>query len=452
MVQAKRTRRTQVLLLGSFGAILALVVATQVVTFSKSRTVKHQVDLIQRNALASIRLIGRMGMAFEHQRVLLARHIFERDEVPMDSVEAQLADAQRDFAAAEREYAPLVSFEGEVTLWNQLQEDVTAADRYTSAALALSRKNLDADAHHVLDMARPAFDAVNRDLEAAVEINRSAGARTQDEIDDLQTSSLELRMLLSAAIAALTIVIGIYVTRAIRRRERKLEIQATELENRNRELDAFAGRVAHDLRGPLSTIQMSASLVAERFPAARSTTTILSRGLAQMNQLVTDLLELSRIRTMPLNCVARTEPVAAAFESDVRALVDDAGGALHVDLEPAAVSCTEGLLLRALWNLAENAVKYRRPDVPLAIDVVGRKTDAGYEIRLTDNGVGMSPEDAQHVFEPFYRAASTSMLPGTGLGLAIVRRVAEASGGSVSVESKPERGTTFALALPLTEA
>ena len=85
----------------------------------------------------------------------------------------------------------------------------------------------------------------------------------------------------------------------------------------------------------------------------------------------------------------------------------------------------------------------------LEIEIRGRITQRTYEFSVSDNGTGMSPWEVQHAFEPFFRGEQVRSTPGTGLGLSIVKRVVEATGGSVSVESVPARGTTFKIRLPL---
>jgi signal transduction histidine kinase len=132
--------------------------------------------------------------------------------------------------------------------------------------------------------------------------------------------------------------------------------------------------------------------------------------------------------------------------------VSEAGGTLRVDVQPAAIRCSDGLLRQALWNLGENAVKYRRPDVPPVIAVVGRATTTGYELRVSDNGLGMSAEDTCRAFEPFFRGKRTQDIAGTGLGLAIVRRIVEASGGTVVADSEPDHGTAITLRFALAPA
>jgi signal transduction histidine kinase len=129
--------------------------------------------------------------------------------------------------------------------------------------------------------------------------------------------------------------------------------------------------------------------------------------------------------------------------------VEAEGGTLRLSVSSAQVACGAGLLRQALVNLLENAIKYRRPATPPAIEVTGAAAGEGYELRVSDNGLGMAKEDAARVFEPFYRSPRTVDRPGTGLGLSIVKRVAEASGGKVAVETRLGQGATFVVRLRL---
>jgi signal transduction histidine kinase len=149
---------------------------------------------------------------------------------------------------------------------------------------------------------------------------------------------------------------------------------------------------------------------------------------------------------MGATCQAASVPAFA--REDLAPQLKAVGGLLRVEADDATVSCSEGLLRQVLWNLGENAVKYRRVDVPLQFAIRGRATLHSYEITVSDNGEGTSTEEAQHAFEPFFRGKQLRS-PGTGLGLSIVKRMVEVSGGSVSVDSVPGQGTTFWIRLPL---
>ena len=128
----------------------------------------------------------------------------------------------------------------------------------------------------------------------------------------------------------------------------------------------------------------------------------------------------------------------------------DAAATLQQRVEAAHLQGSEGLLRQALWNIVENSVKYRREDVRPEIELVGRVVGPrSYELRITDNGMGMSADEVELVFAPFYRAPRAGAVDGTGLGLSIVKRIIEAKGGTVAVESQLDRGSTFTLRLPL---
>jgi signal transduction histidine kinase len=95
-----------------------------------------------------------------------------------------------------------------------------------------------------------------------------------------------------------------------------------------------------------------------------------------------------------------------------------------------------------------NACKYRSPARPLVIQISGEAVDHEIVLAVGDNGVGMTPDDAAHAFEPLFRARSTAQVPGTGLGLAIVKRTVEAIGGGCQLESVRDVGTRVELHLP----
>jgi len=99
-------------------------------------------------------------------------------------------------------------------------------------------------------------------------------------------------------------------------------------------------------------------------------------------------------------------------------------------------------------NLLSNAVKYSDKDPVIRVE--GRENREGIVISITDNGIGIGKQDLKHVFDKFYRVSQGNIhkTKGLGLGLYYVKRIAEAHGGSVTVESKPGEGSTFTITLP----
>lgn len=447
----KLEHRTRRLLTWAFGIITALLVADQAIAYIQSRHVREDIALIENDAITSIELVGRMGIDVERERNLILRHIFEQAAQKTAEIETLIEVAKHDFASAASAYGPLAIFPGEAEAWQRLTVDVARIDKPTLSALELSRSDHDAEASALMRAIEPVFDTIAHDVNELISINRDAAKRAATRTSEMQDSMLWSRLGLAAAVLVITLITGLWVTRKILRMQRQLTRQREELEERNRELDAFAGRVAHDLRGPLNTLSLSASIIAERAPAENATTTIMRKGIAQMTNLVEDLLGLSRVGVPP-NAVAPVERIAAELESELGELVRQAGGTLRLDLQPAVVSGSPGLIRQVLWNLGENAVRYRRSETPPSIELVGRSHAGHYELVVADNGVGMTHAELHHVFEPFYRCERSKAIPGTGLGLAIVRRIVEAGGGSIAADSEPGRGTTFRLTLPLASA
>ena len=76
----------------------------------------------------------------------------------------------------------------------------------------------------------------------------------------------------------------------------------------------------------------------------------------------------------------------------------------------------EGLLRQLLWNLAQNALKYRRPEVPVRIEIIGRRDGSGYALRVEDDGAGMSPAEVRRAFEPFFRGDAARLCPARAWG------------------------------------
>jgi signal transduction histidine kinase len=437
------------LLTATFASIVALIVVFEAVDYIQSIQAHDRIQHTTADALHSVELVGRIGIDVEHEHVLLGRHIFESEPAGFERIEKQLDATRGDFQDAAREYAPLAVFPGEPRAWYDLLQDISVKDRQVADILALSRQNRDAEAHVRMAALEPQLAKIERDVSGLVELNAQTANRAFAETARMSTRVMRFRTVLGAVVLALLVLTGTAVTRTIARSEERLHRQKLELENKNRELDAFAGRVAHDIKGPLATIGMAAALLAEQQPNL-TTSKVLSRGVTQMGNLVDELLALSRAGAMS-GALAGIEQIGASLASELGELVRSAGGTLRVDLQPARVKCSEGLLRQALWNLGENAFKYRRPDLPAEIAIVGRIVDHRYRITVTDNGLGMSTEDKDRVFMPFFRGERTRSIAGTGLGLAIVHRVIEAAGGRISVRSEVGRGTTFELILQLAD-
>jgi signal transduction histidine kinase len=400
------------------------------------------------NMTNSYHELARLDRLIERRRILVDDHIFATNQKEMAGLEAQLGEVDREASVASHNYESWATFPGERATWNRAREALASLDEPMASAIALSRVNRDAEARQIMDKVAGRFEEISRDLDELYAINDQGSGMSFARLESVRLR-LQLIMLLVGTVAlAATALVGVWAARQVGRREQELASDAQALVARNRELDAFAARVAHDIRSPLASMKLAVTAFAEGAVPADRTLKILRRSTNRMEALVDDLMTLALSEGASHG---HCDPalVAQLVQDDFRGRVDAEKGDLRLSVAHAEVACSEGLLHQALSNLLENAVKYRRPDVPPVVELAGSPTNGGYDLRVSDNGMGMSEDEAAHAVEPFYRAPSATDLPGTGLGLSIVNRIAQVSGGSLTLRSKEGEGTTFVMHIPL---
>jgi len=231
---------------------------------------------------------------------------------------------------------------------------------------------------------------------------------------------------------------------------------------RLRELDRmkteFLSTAAHELRTPLtsllgfSEILLTRQLAEER---RESFLTLINKQAGHLAQVIDDLLDVSRLEAGRGMEISR-EPIRIADVANETLLP-------FIEANPTHQFRVEGLreaplifgdpfrLAQVGKNLISNAIKYSPEGGTITIR--GREAEGTLEISVRDEGMGMTPEQQEHMFEKFYRAnASDTAIGGTGLGLAIAKKIVELHGGSIRVESEVGIGTVVYLNLPLTES
>lgn len=233
---------------------------------------------------------------------------------------------------------------------------------------------------------------------------------------------------------------------------------ANSLSHQREEQLTFLAGVAHDLRNPLSALKMSAALVTSGRPLPEErlhkTMALVRRQVARLDRMVGDLLDATRIEAGRFE-LSLEERDARELATSVVELYQ-AGGSSH-DLrlllpeEPVFLSCDGTRVEQVLHNLVSNALKYSpggsRVDV-----IVGREGEQAV-LSVVDRGIGISSEELRTLFAPFRRTGrAREKAPGVGLGLSVARRIVEAHGGRIEVESHPGVGSTFRVRLPLVHA
>jgi signal transduction histidine kinase len=236
--------------------------------------------------------------------------------------------------------------------------------------------------------------------------------------------------------------------------EEELRVYASRLEVINEELQDFAFVASHDLQEPLRKIQTFCDMAQKRCAPVLDSTgkDYLDRivnSASRMRQLLSDLLEFSRVATRPepFKTIDLAKIVLEA--SDVfQSSFQETGCQIEIENMPA-IEADETQMLRLFQNLIGNALKFRGGETP-RIKVYGKlDRKRTCDIFVKDNGIGFDPNYAQLIFKPFQRLHGRSEYEGTGMGLAICRKIVERHGGSIRAESVPGKGSTFIIRLPV---
>ncbi|MDX6411562.1 MAG: hypothetical protein QOE91_1078 [Gaiellaceae bacterium] len=223
-----------------------------------------------------------------------------------------------------------------------------------------------------------------------------------------------------------------------------------QLVRSNRELDEFASVASHDLQEPLRKIQAFADRMSEGRGDRTDNLARIKSAAERMQTLIDDFLAYARLK--------HKDPTFAS--TDVQALINglvkdlDTRGALEgVEIDVSglpALEIDEGQMQQLFQNLLENALKFRREDVPLRVHVaVAPQALAAYAtIVFGDNGIGFEKEYAEKIFSIFGRLHGNNEYAGTGIGLAMCRTIVERHGGTIRAEGESGTGAQFFITLP----
>jgi signal transduction histidine kinase len=216
------------------------------------------------------------------------------------------------------------------------------------------------------------------------------------------------------------------------------------------------GIAAHDLRNPINSILGFSRLITDTEnydPDARSYAEYIHKGASQMNELLNDLLVSAANDATEIN-IARTvfdvnilvKSTIFSFEHTLTAKRQSVN--FNSNRDELFVDVDKQKLKEVLENLLSNAIKYSEFDSIIRVSVL--ENDKNLEIKVQDNGPGLTPEDFKKVFGKFQRlsARPTGNESSTGLGLYIVKKIVDKHGGKIEIESKPGFGSTFNVHLP----
>jgi signal transduction histidine kinase len=239
----------------------------------------------------------------------------------------------------------------------------------------------------------------------------------------------------------------------LRQANTALKRQAEELQRSNQELQQFAYVASHDLQEPLRMVTSYVQLLAKRYQGKLDTdaeefVNYAVEGATRMQELITDLLDYSRVHTQGQPFVKTdVEEVLTRILLLMRLQIEDSNAVVTYDALPSVLA-DASQLGQVLQNLLSNALKFRKAGEPPRVHIAAQRDGQNWVFQVRDSGIGIASQFTERIFSVFQRLHTRREFPGTGIGLAICKRIVERHGGRIWVESEPGEGSTFFFTLP----
>ena len=262
-------------------------------------------------------------------------------------------------------------------------------------------------------------------------------------------------------LSPLAIAEGIFMTAVVRdisvrkAAEENLRQKIDELKRSNEELGHFAYIASHDLQEPLRMVASYTQLLSKRYKGkldadADEFIAFAVDGASRMQRLIEDLLAFSRVATAANDILDTESEYALELATmNLHEAIKESGALVTHDQLPR-VQADETQLVQLFQNLIGNAIKYQNPGIPRVHISATRQGGKSWTFAVKDNGMGIDPQYLERIFGMFQRLHKRSEFSGTGMGLAICKKIVERHGGSLTVESRPGRGSTFSFVLAST--
>lgn len=229
----------------------------------------------------------------------------------------------------------------------------------------------------------------------------------------------------------------------------QMQLQTSELQRSNADLEQFAYIISHDLKAPVRNISSFMNLLQVKYTKemsdeAKEFVNYSHQGAKRLERLIDDVLAYCRIGTnLPIPVPVNLNDVVNTIQFELRERVSSVNGQINIQKElPVINHVHSSLMYHVLQNLISNGLKFNRSEQP-TIDISWNNSLNHYTFSVHDNGIGISKEYSATIFQMFKRLHTEHEFDGTGIGLAICKKIVEYYHGDIWFESAPETGTTF---------
>jgi signal transduction histidine kinase len=426
-------------------AILCFISST-LYSQRSSRAIDRRAQSIATIAMPSIKRLSAARGDLRGLRVGLERYA----RSPQVELRRELDAARARIDNEVQAYLLLPVYPGELELQQELHKALVHVDRDVDTLLTRAEQGTIASPLDAVAPSEASLDRASRSLGGMIEFHARNATDDAAHIEMARLRADRIELLLDGISALLTLVVAWLAVRTLRHYDRVAQERNRLIATRAAELEMFAGRVAHDVLGPLSATSVAIQLVRRKIgeEALRTTLDRGMRGLTRVQTIVDGLLRFARAGAQPEPGVrTRLQPVVADLMAELTPLAAETDVTLVAErIDDVSVAANAGVLTSLLENLVRNAVKYMLNARERRVMVRAMRIDGRVRVEVQDTGPGIDPELRKNIFEPYVRGRDTGR-PGIGLGLATVRRIVEAHAGVVGVDSSAS-GSVFWFELP----
>jgi signal transduction histidine kinase len=442
-----RDHRLVIAVAVSFILTIVSFVVSRTLTEVQSRRIQRKANSISQNALVA-------AEALIAVRTRLGRFVFEMEalratEAPAAQQLRELEFTRREAVASWKKYLSVPFYPQEAELVGKAEQGLVDVGAGIDEIVERLRKgNREAAIRAIDDRVLPSVPRVDDALGTILLLNRQEAQTAAMRIAATTRPGGLLPELMGMLFAVAASYFGVRVL------VRYLAWAA----ERSAELEEFAGRVAHDIRSPLGSVSLAVDLARRSKDIDPKMQDLLARVTAtiqRVGKLIDGLLVFASAGGYIVPGEWGEQRYASVAEV-LTGVVQDLGleaeaKEVQLDYEPPdpalAVASSPGVLISIMTNLISNAVKFMGDAAVRRVTIRTRQVSRDVQFDVSDTGPGIDPELREKVFEPHVRGGS--MTAGFGLGLATVRKLVEAHGGEVFLESSPEAGSRFSFRLPM---
>jgi signal transduction histidine kinase len=274
-----------------------------------------------------------------------------------------------------------------------------------------------------------------------------------------ENQSTQVLIIIAGLYVVLMTTMAFALKNYVSKREITLSLEREKLVNdlaaKNDELEKFAYAAAHDLKEPVRTLRCFATLLKNEAEEKLDSTSmgyikVIESTAQRSEQMINDLLGYTQVNEEKLvitECHCRKE--VASVLDDIHPLISKVNANIIIGDLPV-IQTVPSMFRRVMLNLIDNAVKYRKKDTRLAINITAEIRDGVWQFCVKDNGIGIAKEHTESVFAPYRRLFPSLYQEGNGIGLTSSRRIVERLGGKIWITSDKSEGTEVWFTLPQT--